>query len=103
MDPSKNTQTRRMRQLEEQQKKMKMSATDTPLQTVSAMQQEQERTQTPYVVLSKGNNAHTALPTNIESTKGRVAKGDEKFEVTPLVIARKTKSNAKKKPKLQQQ
>ncbi|PRP87742.1 hypothetical protein PROFUN_02442 [Planoprotostelium fungivorum] len=99
MDPSKNTQARRMRQLEEQQKKMKMSSTDTPLQTVSAMQKEQERTQSAFVVLSKGNNTHTALPTAVESTKERVAKGDAAFEVTPLVMPRKQKYGPKKMAK----
>lgn len=42
---------------------MKMSSTDTPLGTLSMLQQKQKETQTPYVVLSgsKQNHASTSI------------------------------------------
>jgi len=50
--PGKNKQEKKLRQFQEEQRKRGMSSTDTPLMTVKAMQMEQERTQSPFIVLS---------------------------------------------------
>jgi U4/U6.U5 tri-snRNP-associated protein 1 len=50
--PGKNKQEKRLKQIQEEMRRRNMSSTDTPLMTVQAMQQEQERTQSPYIVLT---------------------------------------------------
>jgi len=58
--PGKNKQEKRIKQQQEEQRKRGMSSTDTPLRTVQAMQMEQERTQSPYIVLSGANISKSA-------------------------------------------
>eukprot|EP01117_Protostelium_nocturnum_P018375 TRINITY_DN7674_c0_g1_i1.p1 TRINITY_DN7674_c0_g1~~TRINITY_DN7674_c0_g1_i1.p1 ORF type:complete len:685 (-),score=339.68 TRINITY_DN7674_c0_g1_i1:333-2387(-) len=85
MKPSKNTMEKRMRQMEEDQKRASMSMSDTPLQSATAMKNEQERSQNPFIVLSKGNMSTTSLPTALESSREKSLRGDKNFNVAPLL------------------
>lgn len=61
--PGKNKIEKRLKKMEQDGLMMKMSSTDTPLGTLSMLQQKQKETQTPYVVLSgsKQNHASTSI------------------------------------------
>mmetsp|Transcript_18123 Transcript_18123/g.25359 ORF Transcript_18123/g.25359 Transcript_18123/m.25359 type:complete len:741 (-) Transcript_18123:40-2262(-) len=77
--PGKNKQAKRMRQMEQEMAKSKMSSTDTPLNTVAKLQAEQERTQQPFVILSGkplgSDTSHHDVP--------KPVKTQEKSEGTP--------------------
>lgn len=50
--PGKNKQEKQLRLLAEDAKRKQMKATDTPLSSLQAMQMEQEKLQSPYIVLT---------------------------------------------------
>jgi hypothetical protein len=83
--PGKNKMEKRLRQLEEEQKRRSMSSTDTPLQSVKAMQNEQEKFQTAYLVLSKGATSLTDLPTSVQATKN-LKKTEVGDNIAPPVV-----------------
>jgi len=55
--PGKKKQEKRLQKYEEELTRKKMSSTDTPLQTVQALQRTQEATKQAYVVLSGASSA----------------------------------------------
>jgi len=88
--PGKNKRAKYIRQLEEEKKK-KTASTDTPSQTVSHMQIEQERLQTPFIVLSAKKD-HTANVPVLPPTP------QEKEPIAPKEKPQPVEEQVKKEP-----
>jgi len=79
--PGKNKQEKRLKQYMEEQKRASMSSTDTPLMSVAAMQAEQEKLQTPYIVIS-GSNLKLPAASVTELKELPLQKGNQTAPVT---------------------
>jgi U4/U6.U5 tri-snRNP-associated protein 1 len=64
-EPGKAKQEKRLKRLEEERKKQNMSSVDTPLMTVKAMQEQQQRTKSPFIILSGKGSVVKDLPSGI--------------------------------------
>jgi len=73
--PGKNNQEKRMKHMQEQQRRVTASSTDTPLMTLQAMQQAQLKTGTPYIVLSSGAFTRGVPSSNATNTTAAPSSG----------------------------
>ncbi len=78
--PGKNKVEKKIKQRQEEQRKRGMSSTDTPLMTVQAMQMEQERTQSPFIVLSGPNISKSP---SVAASRANLSSGGTKSPTSP--------------------